>query len=318
MSKGLFREETMVIHRMGTTITLKVAHHNPTWLLSELKCLLLEYEARFSANDPHSELMAVNHAAGQHPVIVDPELYELIKIGKSHSCAADSHLNIAIGPLVQRWRIGFTDAKVLASSEVAALLPLTDPHQIVLNEQDQSVFLEKQGMLLDLGSLAKGYIADKLRLFCHQNHAAYALINLGGNIVTYGSAPNHQDGCWRIGIRDPQGTRQQSLEMIRIKEASLVTSGIYERFLKQGTSVYHHIIDPRTGFPTKSDLTSLTIVSESSLDGEIWTTRLFGKPAAQVVEQLNNQNGIEGILVTRENQVWHTSGIKENFFGKES
>ena len=59
-------------------------------------------------------------------------------------------------------------------------------------------------MLLDLGSLAKGYIADKLRMYCHQNHAVYALINLGGNIVTYGASPKHQDGFWRIGIRDPK------------------------------------------------------------------------------------------------------------------
>lgn len=317
MGEDFFREETRVIHRMGTTITLQVAHNDPMWLLSELERLLHEYETRFSANDPHSELMAVNHAAGQHPVVVDPELYELIKIGKYHSCAADSHLNIAIGPLVQRWRIGFTDAKVLTPSEVTALLPLTDPQQIRLNEEEQSVFLEKQGMLLDLGSLAKGYIADKLRMYCHQNHAVYALINLGGNIVTYGASPKHQDGFWRIGIRDPQGTRQQSLEIIKVKNASLVTSGIYERYLQQGASVYHHIIDPKTGFPTKSDLASLTIVSKSSLEGEIWTTRLFGKPIVQVVDQLKSQTGIEGILVTRENRVCHTSGIKENYFGKE-
>jgi thiamine biosynthesis lipoprotein len=312
MSQRVLREETRVIYQMGTTITLKVAHEDPAWLLTELEGLLLDYEARFSANDANSELMAVNHAAGQHPVVVDPELFELIKIGKDHSCAADSQLNIAIGPLVQKWRIGFTDAKVLTPSEVNTLLPLTDPQQIHLNEQEQSVFLAKKGMLIDLGSLAKGYIADKLRMYCQQNQATYALINLGGNIVTYGSAPNHQDGFWRIGIRDPQGARQQSLEIIKIKDASLVTSGIYERYLKQGASVYHHIIDPKTGFPTKSDLASLTIVSQSSLEGEIWTTRLFGLSLPQIMAQLTNQSGIEGILVTKENQVIHTSGIKEN------
>ena len=74
-----------------------------------------------------------------------------------------------------------------------------------------------------------------------------------------------------------------------------MTSGIYERYLQQGASVYHHIIDPKTGFPTKSDLASLTIVSKSSLEGEIWTTRLFGKPIVQVVDQLKAQTGIEGI-----------------------
>ncbi len=112
---------------MGTTITLQVAHNDPMWLLSELERLLHEYETRFSANDPHSELMAVNHAAGQHPVVVDPELYELIKIGKYHSCAEDSHLNIAIGPLVQRWRIGFTDAKVLTPLRSSCTIAIDRP-----------------------------------------------------------------------------------------------------------------------------------------------------------------------------------------------
>jgi thiamine biosynthesis lipoprotein len=317
MSEKIVQEKTKVIHRMGTTITLQVAHRDPEWVLSELERLLAEYEKRFSANDSSSELMAINQAAGQEPVVVHPELFELIKIGKFHSCQPDSQLNIAIGPLVQSWRIGFKEATVLTPEEVANLLPLTDPQQIVLDEDKQSVLLAKPGMLLDLGSLAKGYIADKLRRFCAQNQTSYALINLGGNIVTYGTAPKNQDGYWRIGIRDPKGTREQSLEVIKIRDASLVTSGIYERYLKQGTTIYHHIIDPETGFPSKSDLASLTIVSRSSLVGEIWTTRLFGKSISQILTCLEKQSEVEGILVTNDNHIIQTSGIKDNYFRKE-
>ena len=115
------------------------------WLLSELERLLHEYETRFSANDPHSELMAVNHAAGQHPVVVDPELYELIKIGKYHSCAEDSHLNIAIGPSCPKMADRILPDAKSSHPQVAALLPLTDPQQIRLNEERAKCLLGKTG-----------------------------------------------------------------------------------------------------------------------------------------------------------------------------
>ncbi len=148
------------MHLMGTVIDLSVQHELAEAILDKVIARLKEYEHRFSANDPSSELMQVNKNAGIQPVTVHPELYELIKIGKEHSCAEGSHLNIAIGPLVQTWRIGFSNARVPYNNEITELLERTNPKKIVLHDKECSVFLTEPGMLIDLGALAKGYIAD--------------------------------------------------------------------------------------------------------------------------------------------------------------
>ncbi|MBF0915036.1 MAG: FAD:protein FMN transferase, partial [Atopobium sp.] len=102
-------------------------------LLDDVFELLNIYNQRFSANDANSELMQINHAAGKHPVPVDLELFELIQIGKEQSLIPASHLNIALGPLVQTWRIGFADARIPNNAEVTHALSLTDPQLIELD-----------------------------------------------------------------------------------------------------------------------------------------------------------------------------------------
>ncbi|EAC5558611.1 FAD:protein FMN transferase, partial [Listeria monocytogenes] len=234
--------------------------------------------------------------------------YQLIEIGKHHSCAPHSQLNIAIGPLVQAWRIGFEDARIVSETQVKELLALTDPQQIQLAAG--KVFLKKAGMRIDLGALAKGYIADKLRTLCQARGVAYGLINLGGNIVCFGPAPNHADGHWRIGIRDPKGGRADTLGILPIKDQTVVTSGIYERVLTTAEGTYHHLIDPQSGFSIECGYLSITIVAATSLLGEIWTSRLFGKPIPVVLQEIQQQPEIEGIIVTKENEVIASKGIQ--------
>jgi len=130
--KEAVREAARTIQRMGTSIELKVAHTKPESVLDELETQLKGYDHRFSANDPRSELNQLNQLAGQKGLVLDPELYQLIEIGKHHSCAPHSQLNIAIGPLVQAWRIGFEDARIVSKTQVKELLALTDPQQIQL------------------------------------------------------------------------------------------------------------------------------------------------------------------------------------------
>jgi len=132
--KEAVREAARTIQRMGTSIELKVAHTKPESVLDELETQLKGYDHRFSANDPRSELNQLNQLAGQKGLVLDPELYQLIEIGKHHSCAPHSQLNIAIGPLVQAWRIGFEDARIVSKTQVKELLALTDPQQIQLAE----------------------------------------------------------------------------------------------------------------------------------------------------------------------------------------
>lgn len=303
-------EKMKTVHLMGTVIDVRIEHEQPTPILEEAVARLKKYEKRFSANDPDSELMAVNQSAGIRSVVVHPELYELILIGKMHSCAPESYLNIAIGPLVQTWRIGFHDAKVPSKEVIDGLLKKTNPQNIILKNEERSVYLTEKGMRIDLGALAKGYIADLIIQYLKSEGVTSGLINLGGNIV--GLNPFQQSGkeYWNIGIQNPSASRNQYLTTVKINNQSVVTSGIYERSLVKKGQTYHHILSPQTGYPIETDVASLTIRSERSVDGEIWTTRLYGKPSDEIVNELNQLEGIEGLVITKDEKLMYSKGFK--------
>ena len=293
---------------MGASITLMIFHENAQQLLLQSEQLLHLYKNRFSANDADSELMEINLQAGKKAVQVHPELFELIALGKKHSIAANSHLNIAIGPLVQTWRIGFSDAKLPSEEEIQRLLKITNPEDIILDDSKQEVYLSKVGMRIDLGALAKGYIADKLKEFLVEQGVQSGIIDLGGNILTIGENPTYQRP-WRIGIQNPLLDRGEHVAVIAVSDASVVTSGIYERQLVVDGKTYHHIFDRTTGYPMETELASITIVAEKSVDCEIWTTRLFGQNPYDIIEEIEQQPGLEAFVITKNQKMMYTSGI---------
>ena len=293
---------------MGASIHLTIFHEDAQNLLLQSEQLLHLYKNRFSANDADSELMEINLQAGKKAVQVHPELFELIELGKKHSIAANSHLNIAIGPLVQTWRIGFSDAKLPSEEEIQRLLKITNPEEIVLNDSNREVYLSKEGMRIDLGALAKGYIADKLKEFLVEQGVRSGIIDLGGNILTIGENPTFHRP-WRIGIQNPVLKRGEHVAVIEVSDASVVTSGIYERQLVVDGKTYHHIFDRTTGYPMETELASITIVAEKSVDCEIWTTRLFGQNPYDIIEEIEQQPGLEAFVITKNQKMMYTSGI---------
>ena len=294
---------------MGASITLTIFHENAQKLLLQSEQLLHLYKNRFSTNDADSELMEINLQAGKKAVQVHPELFELIELGKKHSIAANSHLNIAIGPLVQTWRIGFSDAKLPSEEEIQRLLKITNPEEIVLNDSNREVYLSKEGMRIDLGALAKGYIADKLKEFLVEQGVQSGIIDLGGNILTIGENPTFHRP-WRIGIQNPLLDRGEHVAVIAVSDASVVTSGIYERQLVVDGKTYHHIFDRTTGYPMETEVASITIVAEKSVDCEIWTTRLFGQNPYDIIEEIEQQPGLEAFVITKNQKMMYTSGIQ--------
>lgn len=298
------------VHMMGTVIQIVVQHDHPKMVLDEVINRLKEYDKRFSTHDPHSELMRINNNAGINPVKVNPSLYKLIKIGKKHSMPTNSSLNITIGPLVQAWGIGSEDAHVPSPKHIQSLLGKTQPADIILDEEDQSVFLQHPGMFIDLGAIAKGFIADLIINHFKSMNVIAGLINLGGNVMTYGKAPKHDDGYWRIGIQHPFLSRGNYIAVLKAFDQSVVTSGIYERKFTFNNKTYHHILDRHTGFPIATDIAGLTVISKESVDGEIWTSRLFGQPLDHIMNTLNRLEDVEGIVVTKEGELHYSDSIK--------
>lgn len=294
---------------MGTRISLSIVHPEAEKLLEEADHMLADYEARFSANNLESDLMAVNQQAGLKPVCVDPDLYELIQIGKEYSLSSRLALNITIGPLIKLWKIGFTGAHVPEKREIEERLKLIDPADIEMDAEKGTVYLIKKGMEIDLGALAKGYFADQLKSFFQKEGVQSGLVDLGGNVLTIGENSKHEDGYWRVGIQKPSPVRGALVGAILVKDKSVVTSGIYERSLKVNGKDYHHIFDSKTGYPIENELTSITIVSNNSIDGELWTTMAFGLSPTAVIQHAENIAGIEAFVITKDNDIKMTSGL---------
>ncbi|WP_380180831.1 FAD:protein FMN transferase [Kalamiella sp. sgz302252] len=285
---------------MGSPILLKLAQHDER-LAHDVFRLIRQQENLFTVNRAGSQLMAINAAAGKHPVAVSASVFALIERAREVSLLPGCCFNFAIGPLVKRWKIGFKGDSVPPAHELKALLALTRPELVQLDKQQHTVFLPEAGMEIDLGAIAKGYIADRVRDFLHQQGCYCGLINLGGNLQTL-DAPEGETS-WAIGLQKPFGEPGALIATVAVSNKSVVTSGIYERYFELDGRCYHHILDPQTGYPLDNELLSVTVISDSSLDGDIFTTLLYGLGVEKGLALLADYPQIEAVFVTRKQQV---------------
>jgi thiamine biosynthesis lipoprotein len=296
---------------LGTDIDLTLFGSDTGDYLTQATKLIDQYEDRLTVNRSQSEVMAINHAAGQYPVQVSAATYSLVKraiiLSQQHF-----GFNALIGPLVKLWRIGFDDAHVPTQAEIDVRLKLVNPFNVELNDQNFSVYLQHADMELDLGGIAKGYIADRIQDYWEAFGQRAGMINLGGNLLMVGHSPLHSDKKWRVGIQNPLSPRGNAIASVKTGPCSAVTSGIYERHLDINGKSYHHILDSKTGYPRQNDLLSVTILSKKSIDGEIETTRLFfnGQPKTGWGTDRDDLYG--AIFVTKEKEIKLVGLPREN------
>ncbi len=285
---------------MGTVIHFVLERYQKADSVLEYSYeMLKDYDRRFSANSEESTLCKINKMAGVHPIKVDEDLFELIKIGKEASIESNLQLNIAIGALVKLWNIGFQTARVPNQSEIEKALDLINPQQIILDEDKKTVFLEKKGMRLDLGAIAKGYFADKLKAFWLEEGVKNGLIDLGRNIHTIGGSKQHNFDFWRIAIHNPFQENSSYAMPLDVRNKSIVTSGTYEKFLVKNDKRYHHLLSSITGEPLESDLVSLSVIANSSLQAEILSTELFSLHTKEIIEEISTINETEVIIIDK-------------------
>ena len=287
---------------MGTTVSLKLFVENLT-AVSAVFNAIEQLEAQLTVNRYHSEVMGINHAAGKQPVAVSKLVFDLISQAKAASLLPDSKFNLAIGPLVKLWKIGFNGRSIPEKDEIARRLTLTNPNHIDLNRTNQTVYLAKAGMEIDLGAIAKGYIADIIKLLLAQYNIFQAIINCGGNVLTIGYSPITADRQWHIGLKRPFAEANNLLGIIHVEDKSVVTSGIYERYFIFNDQLYHHILDPHTGYPLNNELHSVSIISDNSLTGDIYSTIFYGLGIRQGLSELKKKQNIGVIFVTRDKKI---------------
>lgn len=268
-------------HALGTAITLQVFGARDKSVINDSFTLIDHYEDLLTVNRDESEVMDVNHAAGKHPVQVSSGTYDLVKLAVEKS-RENFGFNALIGPVVKLWAIGFKNAHVPTAEQIKERMALIDPFKVDLDDTDQTIFLQKEGMELDLGGIAKGWIADRIKDYWRAYGVHAGIINLGGNILLVGDSPKRTSGQWSVGVQDPKESRGNNIASVMVPECSAVTSGTYERYLEVDGHKYHHLIDPRTGYPVETDLAGVTTFTKYSVEAEIECKRLFfaGKPVA--------------------------------------
>ena len=261
------------------------------------------FEQRFSRTIEGSDVWNINHAAGS-AVQVAPETADIISKALRYCEQSGGLFDITIGAVTSLW-----DFKEGVKPDDAAIQEAVRHigYQGV-HVEGSTVRLDDPQAMIDLGGVAKGYIADDLAQLLRDGGCESGALNLGGNAYVIGAK---LDGSkWNVGVQDPNGANQQVIAKIACADASVVTSGLYEReFTKDGV-LYYHILDPKTGYPVETDLVSSSVFSESSLDGDAYATWMFLLGHDKALELLESTEGLEGLVIDSDGTIAMTKGAE--------
>lgn len=273
-------------------------------------------ENEMTINKTSSEVISINSSSGSNYIKVSNDTFNVIKKSLYYSELSKGKFDISIGCVDKLWNIGTDKARIPSNNEIASKLPLVNYKNILLNSKDNSVMLKNSGMLIDLGAIAKGYAADEVKKVLKSHGIKHALINLGGNIVTLGNKPD--DTQWTLGVQNPFDSHGSYMGTIKISEKSIVTSGIYERFLQKNGKRYHHILDTKTGYPVDNPLVSVSIIADNSIDADGLSTTVFSLGLNKGLKLIESIKNTEAIFITKNHDVYISSGLKNSFSIKSS
>lgn len=282
-----------------TVIQLTIYDDADQKLLDKVKETCRKYDNMFNRLNPDSEIARINNAGGQ-PVAVSPETAQIIQDSLKYSELSGGAFDITIAAVNDLWDFKSESPSVPDAAAIKEALTHVNYKNVIVD--GTTVTLKDPQAHLDLGGIAKGYIADKLKTLLKENGVKHALINLGGNVLALGRKP---DGSkFNIGIQKPFDQEGNPITSVKIDDVSSVTSGIYERYFKVGDKIYHHLLDPATGYPTENDLLSVTIITGSSTKADALSTACFVLGRERGSELIRNLNdGTKAIYITDDEKI---------------
>ncbi|RQW83949.1 MAG: FAD:protein FMN transferase [Geobacter sp.] len=264
------------------------------------------FPAEGTTANRESDVNRINEMAGVKPVRVDQDVFTMLELAKSYHDLADGAFDVTIGPVMRLWGFGGNSPHVPRAADIMASLVFVDNARLVLNRKEQTAFLGKSGMALDLGAIAKGYATEKALQALKRNGIKKALIDAGGNIRVLGT--NAGGEAWRIGIKNPLKSGD-ILAVLSLKDSAAVTSGDYYRYFESGGRRYNHILNPLTGYPAAENL-SVTVVTKDAGLADILSTAFFVLNAEKVLEVVEKLEGVDVFLVTVDRRILYSPGLK--------
>ncbi len=296
------------------TITLYDDSGNGDAYLDNAFSMCAAYEQTFSRTVEGSDIWTLNHADGQ-PVKVSEDTFLLLETALEYAVLSNGRIDPTIAAATTLWDFDATDAGTQTDADsllpddasLAAACTHVNYQNIVLDYENRTVTLTDPDAMLDLGFIAKGYIADHIKDYLVSQGIRHGIIDLGGNVLCIGNKPD--GSAYRIGIRYPFGTASDMITSLSCTDQSIVTSGNYERYFELDGLIYHHILDTATGYPVQNELLSVTILSPSSVQGDALSTLCYIYGLDEGMALIESLSNVEAIFVTDDYQLHYSSGL---------
>lgn len=288
---------------MDTVMSVRADEADET-LLRQCETAIEALEARLSVTRETSEISALNR---ERAAALSPDTEALLSYALRMCEETDGALDITLYPIIRAWGFTTNEFRVPAPEELEALLPLVDYTRVECANGSAAL---PDGVMIDLGSVAKGLASDVLADLLRNGDCSSGLIDLGGNLYCVGAKP---DGSfWRVGVRDPR-MEESYCAVVQLADQAVVTSGQYERyFMDDDGTVYGHIFDPKSGRPVQNAMQSVTIIGNSGLECDALSTALFVMGRQNACAFLQEHTDVEAILI-EDDTFYVTKGLKNRF-----
>jgi len=260
-----------------------------------------------------SDVCRINEQAGIKPVTVHKDVIAMVTLARKYFELSNGAFDVTIDPVMDQWGFGGENPHIPPPGALGTALALVDSRNLLIDEQARTVFLRTKGMKLDLGAVAKGYATEKAAEVLTRHGITKALIDAGGNIRVLGR--NVRDTPWKIGIKDPRKS-EAIIAVVSMENAAAVTSGDYYRHFESGGKRYHHILDPRTGYPANQNMSATVVTRDAGL-ADVLSTVFFVLSPEKALEMAGRIPGVELFLVTADGQIRHSPALNSRLEIKE-
>lgn len=295
--------QTREVYAMDTVMTLEAYGQNADAALDEAVAEIERLDALWSIASSDGEIARLN---AEKQITASADTLALLTRAKEISAATDGLFSTTIAPLMEAWGFTSGDYRVPDEAELSALLAHVDDEEIAISDSTITIPADAK---VDLGGIAKGFTSARVMEIFRENGVENGILSLGGNVQALGTKPD--GSLWRVGLQDPADERAL-FATLELADKAVITSGAYERNFEQDGVVYHHIIDPRTGYPAESGLSSVTIVSDDGTLADGLSTALYimGKEAA-VEFWRSHRDDFDMVLLADDGAVTVSAGIAD-------
>ena len=301
-------EASKDIFAMDTYMTVTAYGAKAQEAVDEAEAEIQRLDELLSTGNEESEIAQLNQ---NKSAILSEDAGYLVERALELNKETGGAFDIAIYPVMEAWGFPTQNYQVPTADTLESLLKLADASQIIYDENSRKISFGREGMKIDLGGIAKGYTSSRIMDIYKENNISSGLVNLGGNVQALGTKP---DGSkWRVAVQSPDDT-EDYLGILSVEDKAVITSGGYERYFEQDGKTYHHIINPKTGYPAENGLTSVTVVSEDGTLADGLSTSLFimGKEEAIEFWKAHSEE-FDIIMLTDEGKLYVTEGIQDDF-----